>query len=616
MQRNQLIAVVVVIVIVGAAGAFFLLQPAPPTNQSIVWETIGNPQYLDPATDYETFGSWICYNVYETLYTYPWDTADTTPSVPLLAQSLSISSDGLNYTFTLRQGIKFSDGTPFNASCVKYNFERVLALFDSFGPAWMLAEPILGGQAVEDAVYTYGEGSTQHVGNYTAWKAANDAGTGAIIVLDDYTVRIRLAAPYTPFLAAITYEVGAMISPTWCEAHGGITIGEHNTYVDNHMCGTGPYMLDTWVPDERIDLTLNPNYWRAAASKADHPNSGAVSTVSIKTNEEVNSRILDIQAGESDGTYWPTDHAYEVWNNVTGSSGDGTLKSSNPNLKVWCGEPTYDVMFLGFNMNPTYNLSGSLVQSPFTLKDTRQAFAYAFDYETFINNVVNGFGEQLKGPIPDGMFGYKSDLFTYSYDLSKAQQSWNLAMTEGLDDALTNASGQLTIYYNSGNTVREAACLLLKDGIDALLAMDGTTQPAGGLTINVQPLEWANYLYQVQHRQLPIFFLGWAPDFADPDDYVGPFVKSTGTYPLRIGLGQSTGWNATYYDGLIAQAAQSQDSATRQSLYYTLQTAIVNQVAYIWCYQATNFHVEYKTMNGYVYNPMHDPYFYHYWKST
>lgn len=616
MQRNQLIAVVVVVVILGAAGAFFLLQPAPPTNQSIVWETIGNPEYLDPHTDYETFGSWISFNVYETLYTYSWSTADTSPSVPLLAESLAISSDGLNYTFTLRQGVTFHDGTPFNASCVQYNFERALAIFDGFGPAWMIAEPILGGQAIEDAVYEYGEGSPQHIGNYTPWKAANDAGTGAIIVLDTYTVRIRLAYAYAPFLAAITYEVGAMMSPTWVQAHGGITIGEHNTYVDQHTCGTGPYMVVDWTPDVKIDLELYTNYWRAAASKATHPFSGAVSEISIKTNEEVNSRILNIQAGESDGTYWPTSHAFEIWNNVTGADGDGTLKSKNANIKVWAGNPTFDVMFLGFNMNPYYNQSGSLVQSPFTLKETREAFSYAFDYQTFINSVVNGFGIQLQGPVPQGMFGHKNDLFMYEYDLDDAQTAWNAAMTKGLDAILANGSYELTIYYNSGNTVREAACLLMKDGITALLDMAGTTQPSEDLTISVQALEWANYLYQVRNRQLPIFFLGWAPDYADPDNYVGPFVKSTGTYPLRIGLGVSEGWDEAEVDGWIASAAQSQDQTTRQNLYYQIQEAIVDHCAYLWCYQATSFHVERAVMNGYVYNAMHDPYFYHYWKSA
>ena len=587
---------------------------AAPPEDYVVWETIGNPDYLDPHVNYESFGSWVMHNVYETLYTYEWDSDNAEPTVPLLAETLEISTDGRNYTFTLRQGITFHDGTPFNASCVKYNIERVLGVFDGLGPAWMIAEPILGGQIIEDAVYSYGEGSTEHVVAYTAWKAGNDAGTGALIVLDDYVIRIRLVNAYAPFLAALTHTVGSMMSPTYVETHGGIVIGEHNSWMDAHMCGTGPYMLEGWAPNDRILLDRNDNYWRKTAAQTMNPNYGSIGTVSIKTNEEVNSRILNIQSGETDGCYWPTTHAYEVYNGVTEDSGDGTIKSNNPNLKVWCGEPTFDVTFLGFNMNPTYSISGVQVESAFTIIETREAFSYAFDYQTFIDSGVNGFGIQQQGPIPQGMFGHDDSLFMYSYDLTKAQTAWNAAMASGLDAIWANASYEFTMYYNSGNTVRASAYLIIKNGITDLLAMPGTTQPSETLEITVQSLEWSNYLSMVRNRQLPIYFLEWTADYADSDNYIGPFVKSTGTYPNRIGLGISDGWNAAEVDGWIDDAVQTLNGATREGIYFDIQEAIVDQVAYIWCYQSTNFHVEHERMNGYTFNPMHDVYFYHRWK--
>jgi peptide/nickel transport system substrate-binding protein len=585
---------------------------------TLIWETIGNPQYMDPHVNYESFGSWVHFNIYETLYTYPWDSASTDPTVPLLAAAApDVSADGLNYTITLREGITFQDGTPFNASCVKYNLERVLALFDSAGPAWMLAEPILGGQAIEDALYGYGEGSAQHIGNYTAWKAANDAGTGALIVMDTYIIRIRLAYPYAPFIPAITYEVGAMMSPTWVEANGGIVIGTHNAYIDEHTCGTGPYMLTEWTIDEQIVLTKYDNYWRADATApeiAPLTNAGSLTTVIIKTNEDVNSRILNIQTGETDGAYWPTSHADQIYNGYVGDPGDGTLMTDNPNLKLWAGEGTYDVMFLGFNMNPYINQTGTITESPFTNKDLRYALSYAFNYSIYIDQILNGFGLQLQGPIPQGMFGHEDELFMFEYNLTAAVEYWNLAMAAGLDDVWANNSYSLTLYFNSGNTNREKACLMMKDGIDAIIDDPGATATGSPLTIDVQGVEWASYLYQLQNRQLPIFFLGWAPDYADPDNYVGPFVRSTGTYPLRIGLAVSEGWNATYVDGLISAASQSVNNTEREELYYEIQELIVDQAAFCWVYQAASFHVEYKDIFGYVFNPMHDPYFYHYYK--
>ena len=191
MQRNQIIAIVVVVIIVGSVGAYLLLAPPAPSGQTLVWETIGNPDYMDPHNNYESYGSWVAYNVYETLYTYEWDSLSTDPTVPLLAEDLEVSSDGLNYTFTLRQGITFHDGTPFNASAVQYNFERMLGTFDPSGPVWMIAEPILGGGDIEGAVYD--ENTTLHEELWDAWCAANADGTGAVIVLSDYVVRVRLA---------------------------------------------------------------------------------------------------------------------------------------------------------------------------------------------------------------------------------------------------------------------------------------------------------------------------------------------------------------------------------------------------------------------------------------
>ena len=86
MQRNQLIAIVLIVVIVGSVGAYLLLAPPAVTGNSYVHETIGNPDFMDPHVNYETFGSWMHYNIYETLYTYEWDTAVTDPNVPLLAE--------------------------------------------------------------------------------------------------------------------------------------------------------------------------------------------------------------------------------------------------------------------------------------------------------------------------------------------------------------------------------------------------------------------------------------------------------------------------------------------------------------------------------------------------
>ncbi len=620
MQRNQIIAIVVVVIIVGSVGAYLLLAPPAPTGQTLVWETIGNPDYMDPHNNYENFGSTVQYNVYETLYTYEWDELSTDPTVPLLAEDLEVSADGLNYTFTLRQGITFHDGTPFNASCVQYNFERMLGTFDPSGPVWMIAESILGGGDIEGAVYD--ENTTLHEELWEAWCEANDDGTGAVIVIDDYTVRVRLAYAYTPFLAALTYEVGAMISPTFVEANGGIVVGSHNEVLDEETCGTGPYMLTEWTVDERIVLTRYTNYWRAAAARVQFPYAGALDTVIIKTNEDVNSRILNIEAGDADTVYWPETHAYQVYNNVTApafASNDGTVQSLNPNLKVWAKYPSFNIASIHFTMSETLDelTAGEIVQNPFALKNVRKAFSYAFDYDTAINQVLNGFGEQGQGPIPKGMFGHDNDAFVYPYDLTEAQSYWNDAMADdNLDDILDNNSYTLNLYYNSGNEARRKAQLLLKDGVEAMLDLPGTTQPSEDLTINVQGVEWSTYIHAAIDGQVGCWMIGWAPDYADPDNYVGPYVKSTGTYGYWARLADSEGWDAEEVDGWIDDAAVSQVDATRIALYEDIQAAIIEHAAYIWVWQSQTLTVTRSNVYNaqYTANPMHGFYFFHMYK--
>ncbi|MHA1480407.1 MAG: ABC transporter substrate-binding protein, partial [Candidatus Thorarchaeota archaeon] len=623
MERNQLLAIVVVVVIVGATGVFILLAPPPVTlaeDQTIIYEGIALPEYMDPHKNYETAGSWIHYNIYETLFTYPWDSTNTDPSVGLLAVDYTLSSDGKTYTFNLREGITFHDGTEFNATAVQYNFWRMLGRGwdDGWGPVWMIAEPIKGGAAVEDAVYEFGDGSDEHIAAWENWQENSDA----ITVVSEFVVEVELAYAYTPFVSALTYEVGAMISPTYFMANGGMAPGGDTSVMDETACGTGPYELVTWVQDDRIELELFDDYWRAEDALLTHPYAGSITDVTIKLNPDVSSRILNLEAGTIDMMYWPVINSEDIYNDVVAPDpGTGTTQSLNPDIKVMAGNPTFDVMFLGFNMNPYINASGEIRLSPFTDINTREAISYAFDYEALINNILNGFGQQLQGPIPDGMFGHYDDLFMFEQDLAAAVTSWNLAMDNGLDDVLANNSHELNIYYNEGNDNRQAAGLLVKQAIEDIIADPASTNPSSEMTIDVYGLEWASYLYQVRNKQLPIFWLGWAPDYADPDNYAAPFVKSTGTFPSRVGLVGSTGtggtvWDHALIDGLIDDAAVETNAVTRAGYYQTIQEAIVDHCAYLWGYQSTSFEVERADMNGYQFNPMHDRYFYHYYRTV
>jgi peptide/nickel transport system substrate-binding protein len=613
-QRNQLLAIVVIVVVIAGAGVAFIWmqQPTRPPQNTLIWETIGNPDYLDPHVDYESFGSYISYNIYETLYTYPWDSAVTDPSVPLLAASLPVvSADGLNYTITLRTGITFHDGTPFNASCVKWNLERATKIFYPDGPIWMIAEPLVGGAAVESAAYSEGPSSAEFAAAFENWVE----NSSAIIVIDETTIRFRLVEPYAPFIPALTYEVGAVMSPSFAIAHAtnatyatwagyGVDYGEYDNYMASHTCGTGPYMLTNWVPDQYLELDLNTEYWRTSTST----NAGSIEKVYIRTNEDVNGRSLNLRAGTTDGCYWPTTNALDIFN-ITAS------ESLDANIHVSTGGASYTVMFFGFNMG-TFNLtSGTIVRSPYANRDFRQASSYAFDYTAFMEAAVNGFGIQAKGPIPYGMFGYNATPYTYYYNITLAVAEWNEAMNDPLFvETLNDMDQTLTIYYNSGNTVREQGSLLLADGLSLVVAHEDanlTGIEGGVMEFTTQALEWSNYLDQIRNRQMPIFCVGWAPDYADPDNYVYPFCYEWGTYAQRIGFNNSI-VNQNY---LLAKSATDLDE--RMGYYNLIHDEVADEAPYLWVYQATEFRTWRAWLHGdgLVYNPMHDLYWFHMYKT-
>jgi peptide/nickel transport system substrate-binding protein len=260
---------------------------------------------------------------------------------------------------------------------------------------------------------------------------------------------------------------------------------------------------------------------------------------------------------------------------------------------------------------------GKVVENPYRLKNVRKALSHALDYQTVIDTIVQGFGVQGQGPIPQGMLAHNYSAYQYPYDLEMAKTFWNAAMNDdGLDAILSNNSYRLVFYYNTGNEVRRKTQLLLKDGLTAMLELSGAVQPGTDLTIDVVGMEWSTYLHAAIAGEVGCWMIGWAPDYADPDNYIAPYVKSSGTYGHWARIADSAGWDEATVDGWIDDAAKSTDEAERLTLYGKIQDAVIEHAAYIWVYQYTTltvcranvFNVQYRA------NPMHDYYFFHMYK--
>lgn len=217
-------------------------------KDTLIFAQGAEPRGLDPALVDDGESSKVIVNIYEGLLKYA---KDSTKLEPCLAKSWDISDDGLTYTFHLQEGVKFQDGTDFNADAVKFNIERQMK-----------------GTATEDMSYA------DFVYGYVTKVEAKDANT-VIITLKDKC---------TPFLSNLAMSLAApMVSPK--------ALKDNNNNVNEKPCGTGPYSFVRWDKSQDIVLKANPTYW---GTKAATPN------VIFKFIKDNSTRVTALINGEVD----------------------------------------------------------------------------------------------------------------------------------------------------------------------------------------------------------------------------------------------------------------------------------------------------------------------------
>ncbi|MGE5507854.1 MAG: ABC transporter substrate-binding protein [Chitinophagales bacterium] len=241
---------VAVLVLVMGVPAF-----AAKTGGTLVYGRGGDSKSLDPAnvTDGESLK--VTRQIFDGLVQF---SAQDTSVKPALATSWETSKDGLIWTFHLRKGVKFHDGTPFNAEAVKFNFDR-----------WRL----------KDNPYHKG-------GSFDYWESMFGGFPGVVKdvkVVDDATVQFTLARPQAPFLANLAMQSFAIASPE--------AVKKHIDDLGNHPVGTGPFKFVRWDHGDKVTLEANKEYWGG------RPYLDRLIYRSIPDNS---ARLMELQAGNID----------------------------------------------------------------------------------------------------------------------------------------------------------------------------------------------------------------------------------------------------------------------------------------------------------------------------
>lgn len=245
MERNQLIAIVVIIIIIGGATGYILfLGPQPRTDLIIVGTTDSVESSLDMAQSYDYFGWEMIISLSSGLVAIePGSEAGADDIEPALATSWTMSAGGTIWDFTLREGVLFPDGREFNATDVKYTFDRNCNLT--------------------------GDGLFELDGPQLNMGYAGDGGIiDNVTIMSEFVVRFYLQIPFAPFLqlmaCAASYMVDRAVAPMDELVEYSSTAGATLT-----PCALGPYLLESWSriggSDEEIRLVGNKDYWNAAA---------------------------------------------------------------------------------------------------------------------------------------------------------------------------------------------------------------------------------------------------------------------------------------------------------------------------------------------------------------
>ncbi len=389
---------------------------------------------------------------------------------PLLAESWEANGDSTEWTFKLRQGVKFHDGTDFNADAVVFNFERAGNPNSEFGfreqgLVYPIIADLFGGDMGDPA-----------------------SALQSVEAVDENTVRFVMSRPFPllPELLSATYF--SLSSPEAVRA-AGATYGT----AAGGVVGTGAFKLEAWNAGENIILTRNEDYW---GDKAKMP--GAV----VRFIADAPARFAELQAGAIDFTLGLAPDVRE------------TIQS-DANLTEPQVDP-FNVAYIAINTS----------DKPFDDVRVRQAIAHAINKQEILDAFYGGVGEVANTFLPEAMQEYRpTDAPTYEYDPEKAKALLAEAGFPNGFDTMTLSDGTQTAlefwympvsrpYYSTPKPVAEAFAAQLADV---------------GIQVELKTEDWGVYLDNVDAaKKHGMWMLGWTGDYNDPNNFLYTFFGPTG----------------------------------------------------------------------------------------
>jgi ABC-type transport system substrate-binding protein len=571
----------------------------------------GGPYSFDPQIDYESVGYEVILNTIGTLLVY--NGSSTSQFMPMLAASIpTVQNGGINanlttYNFTIRSGMKFSNGDPITAYDVWYTTIRNMLLVGGvlLTPDWILTQYIIPRPAILL--------STNIMLNKTDTADFHAIMNGVTYDNKTNTVKFHLGFPVSPsvFFEAVADPLGTgILDAAWLQSVGaGITFtpagfcsyqtqgveGSYNLQVQWSPVSSGPYEIQSYVAGQSIVLAPNPGFTGVPGIPPVN------NTILIQWVKDPDTAYNLFTSGQSDiVTVLPSSYMPLIKSQV--AAGKADLYTT----------PAMSCEFMVFNVNVSTSLMKSTFGSGFSMPynyfantEVRKAFAYAFNYtdylERIVGNTVYGasFGSPYSGAIINGLPDYVpwSEFQNVpTYNLTYATQ---LMKESGEGNVPIN----IPIIVGSGDIINYAAAEMWGA---ALHQMDSNIS----VTVEYQPFETEVAEEVPGANPMPIYSLAWIADYPLASDFVNALYLQGGIYPSGDGfttdfLNVTCGYpsEAAQYlnmSNLIQEAEQPTTNSTMAAqLYKQVEQIGINLYMYVYTQQPNGFWRVKPYMTGY-----------------
>lgn len=501
---------------------------------------------MDPIYTSDLYSSAEVSRVYEGLLTYHYLKRPYVLRPLLAAEMPSVSDDNLTYTFKIRPGVKFHDDAAFEGGK-----GREVTAADFVYSIKRLGDPIL-----RSTGWWLFEGRIKGLDDWRAAmknkeKADYSVAIEGLSAPDKYTLEIKLNKPYPQLLNALAMPFTSVVPREAVEKYGKEFI--------NHAVGTGPFVLESFRPNEKVTYVKNPNYWGDVFPTEGNPEDGEIADagkklpfadrVEVSVIVENQPRWMNFLKGNLDLTSPPKDNFKDAINPDLGLTEEFKKKGITLSRT-----PSLDFTYTSFNLE-------SEVIPQFKDKRIRRAISLALSSvsDRMIELFYNGQAVPAQTPVPPGISGHMADY-------KNPWKSGNLERAKKMlaDAGYPNGDGFPVIPYD----------IVASTSSRQIAEFQGKALAELGLKTKIVANTWPEFQKRIQRRQAHFWGIAWGADYPDAENFLQLFYGPNA---------QPGGMNGSYYKNAVfdrefEKARMMGDSPARTKMYERLAKMIADDV--------------------------------------